>query len=104
MFSKSLLLGAILASASLSQALNISQAPFGAIYILNNDPRGASIIAATVSRNGTFSSPTNTSTGGKGLSGVTGPGQPNVGGLFGSNSVVVEDDVSMTTLLSRDVV
>lgn len=104
MFSKSLLLGAILASVSLSQALNINQAPFGAIYILNNDPTGASIVAAAISQNGTLSSPTNTSTGGRGLVGVTGSGQPGVGGLFGSDSVVVEDDVSITTLLSRNVV
>ena len=35
-----------------------------------------------------------TPTGGKGLAGVTGPGQPAVGSLFSSDSVVVSGSVS----------
>jgi hypothetical protein len=68
--------------------------PSAAIYVLNNDPNGASIISAAVNRNGSLSSPTVTTTGGKGLAAIVGQGQPGVGSLFGANSVVVENNVS----------
>ena len=47
-----------------------------------------------VSGNGTISGITQTPTEGRGLSGITGPGQPAIGALFGANSVVTGDDVS----------
>lgn len=87
----------ILVLASLSSAwkpVKPVSVPSAAIYVLNNHPNGASIISAAVNRNGSLSSPTITRTGGKGLAAIVGQGQPGVGSLFGSDSVVVEDNVS----------
>src|SRR5277367_2367300 len=95
MYSRLLSIKAALTFICLSQALTIDRSPYGAIYTLSNDLNGASIVAVKATRNGILSSPTLTSTGGKGLSGVTGPGQPGVGALFGSDAIVVKDDVSI---------
>lgn len=66
----------------------------GAIYTLYNNATNASIIAMSFTENGTlYGSPVMTPTGGKGGIGQTGPGQPNVGALFSSNAVCVEDNV-----------
>ena len=82
-----------LVAASISQAAPTTYPP-SAIYTLYNNPNNASIIAMSISENGTiFGSPIRTPTGGKGLSGVTGVGQPNVGALFGSDALVVGDNV-----------
>lgn len=87
----------LVAVSSLSQAY---PAKYGTsvIYTLDNNPNGASIIAMKISENRTVSSRVMTPTGGRGLSGVTGPGQPNVGSLFGSDAVVVADDVGIPLL------
>ena len=77
----------------LSQALALTRTFDGAIYTLFNNPDGASIIAMSISNNGSISSAVRTSTGGRGLSGITGPGQPAVGSLFGSDAVTVGDNV-----------
>jgi hypothetical protein len=91
-----LAVGLVAASCSHAAPAARQLVPVGAIYTLNNSPKNASIIAMGISENGTiFGSPVSTPTGGKGLAGVTGPGQPNVGALFGSNAVVVEDDVQI---------
>ena len=81
--------------ASWSQAAPASyNAGVGAIYTLANNAQNASIIAMSISENGTlFGSPVSTPTGGKGLSGVTRPGEPNVGSLFGSNAICAQDNV-----------
>ncbi len=81
----------------LSQALAIpATSPGGVLYSLDNDARGAMIVAMSLSSNGTIVDTNMISTGGKGLVGTTGPGQPPVGNLFGADSVVVEDNVRST--------
>ena len=77
------------------QAAPTIQSTNAAIYTLHNNPNGASIIAVKVGQDGMLSSPTMISTGGKGLSGVTAPGQPGVGSLFSADAIVVEDNVSV---------
>lgn len=101
--SKLLSIAAAFAFIGLSQTRPTDQSPYGVIYTLDNDPNGASIIAVKADQDGTLSSPTMTSTGGKGLAGVTGPGQPGVGALFGSDAIVVEDDVSIRLPTTRDI-
>ena len=87
-----LLLGYL--AASFSRAAPVAQTTVvGAIYTLHN-VQNASIIAMSVSENGTiFGSGVSTPTGGKGSSGQTGKGQPNVGALFSSDAVVAQDNV-----------
>jgi len=94
MLSKLLLFGATLASIPCSQAWEYEVPPAGAIYMLNNDANQASVVAVGTSPDGALMSTATTSTGGTGLSGVTGTGQPGVGSLFGSDAIVVEDNVS----------
>ena len=97
MFLRLASLGLWIAVISLSQALAISAAsPGGVLYSLDNDARGAMIVAMSLSSNGTIVDTNMISTGGKGLIGTTGPGQPPVGNLFGADSVVVEDNVRYT--------
>ena len=76
--------------------------PAGVIYTLNNNPQNTSILAVAVSKYGTlYGSPVSTKTGGKGGSGVTGKGQPNVGSLFSANSIVSSENVrSVVSLLT----
>ena len=67
------------------------------IYTLNNNPSNASIIAMMLSENGTVVTSNQIPTGGLGLSGTTGVGQPNVGALFGSNAVTAGDNVRFSS-------
>ena len=79
---------------SLSHAIAIPAASRpDVLYTLNNNATNASIVAMSLSQNGTIQSTVQTPTGGRGLSGVTGAGQPNVGSLFGSDAVVVDGNV-----------
>ena len=93
-FKSSLLVVTLLAS-SLSQAApTVQNATFGTLYTLDNNPDYAVIIAMSISENGTIFGPrVSTKTGGKGLSGLTETGQPNVGTTFGSHAIVSEDNV-----------
>ena len=71
----------------------------GVIYTLNNDPNNATVVAMMLSENGTVTSSFQTPTGGRGLSGTIGAGQPNVGSLFGSDAVVTGDNVRLPLIL-----
>ena len=86
------ILGSFLAIA-VSHAWSTPQCP-SSLYALSNDPQGASIVAMCVDASGTISGTVMTSTEGKGLAGRKGPGQPAVGSLFGSDSVVVSGNVT----------
>ena len=94
---RSLLVGSL--TLSVSNAWAINRCP-SVLYSLANDPQGASIVSMCVGFDGTISGSSLTSTGGKGLAGVTGPGQPAVGSLFSSDSVTVVDNVSTQMVCS----
>lgn len=83
-----------LLAASLSQAAPAANSAYGAVYTLNNNEQNASIVAMSLSYNGTIhGTPVSIPTGGKGGHGQTGKGQPNVGSLFSSDSVTAADNV-----------
>jgi hypothetical protein len=71
-----------------------------AAYFLNNDPAGSSIVSLKIAEDGTVSDPISTSTGGKGLLGLTAGANgaaATAGGadtLFSQDAVVVQQDVS----------
>ena len=83
-----------LLTASFSRAAPVAQTTAaGVIYTLHN-VQNASIVAMSVSENGTiYGTGVSTPTGGKGSSATVGTGQPNVGALFSSDAVVAEDNV-----------
>ena len=83
---------------SLYVPIDNTQSPSSYLYSLNNDPAGANIVAMGLSRNGTIVSTALTPTGGNGQSGANAPGQPPITGTFGSDAVVVGDDVSISQL------
>jgi hypothetical protein len=96
MHALSLLLAPVLVSAAVINSRESSRAA----YFLDNNPAGASIISLKIAEDGTLSDPVRTSTGGKGLFGLTAGanGAPAAAGgadtLFTQDSVVVSNDVS----------
>lgn len=75
-------------------ALAVQKPPFSVLYTLDNNPNGSAIVAVKATETGELSDPVRIPTGGRGLLGITGQGQPHVGSTFGSGAVVVSDNVS----------
>jgi hypothetical protein len=78
-----------LALATLALGRPQARAPKKALYMLDSDPNGASIVAMEIAPDGTLSKPTRTSTGGNGLIGLNADGPVDKDALFSQNSVVV---------------
>ncbi|KAH6665114.1 hypothetical protein B0J14DRAFT_522288, partial [Halenospora varia] len=102
-----LLFPAIISAATLS----IKASPNRALYFLDNNPTGASIVALKISNeNGTLSNPIRTSTRGKGMyglaAGANGAGAAPAGAdtLFVQDSVVVSEDYLFTVNPGSDTV
>ena len=64
-----------------------------AIYFLDSDPSGASVVSLKVGRSGKIASPVRTSTGGKGLIGVNATGAPVGAGKFLLGTVVCPHNI-----------
>jgi len=60
-----------------------------ALYFLDNNPAGSSIVALKIAEDGTLSDPVRTSTGGSGSIGLTADGPAQIDSLFSQDSVVV---------------
>ena len=87
------LIFSLLASAMLARAWPTPQTPHGALYFLNNDPSGASVVAMTVNDGCAGGEVVMTSTGGMGALGTDGDGPLAEDALGSQGSVRVYDNV-----------
>ncbi|KAH8890887.1 hypothetical protein GQ53DRAFT_162043 [Thozetella sp. PMI_491] len=82
---------------ALASAAVVPRSGAKAVYYLDNDPAGASIVSLQVDpQDGTLSNPVRTSTGGLGLLGNTAAGPAAADPLFSQGSVVVVNDRLLT--------
>lgn len=79
-----------------------------ALYFLDSDPQGASVVSFEVAKDGSLGEPQRTSTGGKGLIGITNNGTATVGelqqwqqGLERNTMLIVEFRSSVFTELNH---
>lgn len=93
---------AYLACAALTLSTLTTSAPTSnnnVLYTLDNNQKGASIVALELSKNGTIVASHLTSTGGMGSSGKSPAGSPAIGSLFSNNAVVVSGNVCVNRVL-----
>lgn len=74
--------------------------PKGALYFLDNDPSGASVISLQIAQDGSLSNPVRTLTGGKGLYGSSATGPLAAGKFDAINMPLVSVDPRTFTLFT----
>jgi hypothetical protein len=82
----------LLMAASLAKALPRAPHASRALYFLDSDPQGASVVSFKVAEDGSLGTPQKTSSGGKGLIGNNMNGQVAVDPLFSQDSIIVRGD------------
>ena len=97
---KSLVLALCVAGSPVSPHRRNDDGSKRAVYILDNDPEGCSIISIAISEDGRLSSPTRTYTQGKGLLGLDSPTKSaGPDSLFGQDAVLVEGNVCLMSYI-----
>ena len=90
----------LLALAPLASAWPVSHSGPQAIYFLDNNPKGSSVVSLRVAPDGTISNPLRTSTGGKGMIGKTNTGAFVTAGRF-TSSLPSDDPANHCVYLTR---
>ncbi|KAJ4123539.1 hypothetical protein NW765_006563 [Fusarium oxysporum] len=83
------LINALLVTASLTQAHPKPHKSDRALYFLDSDPQGASVVSLSIAKDGSLGKPQRTSTGGRGLIGNNMNGPVKMDPLFSQGSIVV---------------
>ncbi|KAG7428370.1 hypothetical protein NW761_006625 [Fusarium oxysporum] len=83
------LINALLITASLTQAHPKPHKSDRALYFLDSDPQGASVVSLSIAKDGSLGKPQRTSTGGRGLIGNNMNGPVKMDPLFSQGSIVV---------------
>ncbi|KAM0193769.1 hypothetical protein ACHAPI_007419 [Fusarium lateritium] len=83
-------------AASLAYATPKPSTSNGALYFLDSDPQGASVVSFSIGKNGMLRDPQRTPTGGNGLIGMNVNGTVKMDPLFSQSSIVVSGNLLFT--------
>ncbi|PTD08466.1 hypothetical protein FCULG_00012493 [Fusarium culmorum] len=86
----------LLLAASWASAMPKPEHSKGALYFLDSDPNGASVVSFGIARDGSLGEPVRTSTGGNGLIGNNANGSVTADPLFSQGSVIVDGNLLFT--------
>ncbi|KAF5637040.1 3-carboxymuconate cyclase [Fusarium sp. NRRL 25303] len=85
-------INALLVTASITQAHPKPHKSDRALYFLDSDPQGASVVSISIAEDGSFGQPRRTSTGGRGLISNNVNGTVTMDPLFSQGSIVVSEN------------
>ncbi|RGP78286.1 3-carboxymuconate cyclase [Fusarium longipes] len=86
----------LLLAASCTRALPTPEKSNGALYFLDSDPNGASVISLSIGSNGMLGEPVKTCTNGNGMIGMNVNGSVTADPLFSQGSIIVDGNLLFT--------